>query len=128
MKKLKFILLITIFTCLTSCATIVSGGSPKIEIVGNVDEPVTITTSKKIYKDVMLPTKVQIDRHKIDGSVIKIESENYTFPYITLNKKVNDWAWGNIICGGFIGWGIDLITNSVAVPDQKTFVVYPRPK
>ena len=41
---------------LSSCATIVSGGAPKITINGNVPEPVTIETEDGAYIDVTLPT------------------------------------------------------------------------
>ena len=40
---------------LSSCASIVSGGSPKITIDGNVREPVTIATTKQTYPNVTLP-------------------------------------------------------------------------
>ena len=38
----------------SSCATLVAGGNPKILIDGAVDEPVTITTEKNVYSDVII--------------------------------------------------------------------------
>ena len=52
---------------LSSCATIVSGGSPKITIDGNLTEPVTITTTKQVYPNVTLPYQVKVNRHNLDG-------------------------------------------------------------
>ena len=98
-----------------SCATIASGGDPSITIYGNVSEPVTITTEKQTYADVTLPA-------------ITITSENNNFNDIVLKKKVNEWAFGNILIGGLIGWGIDLGTNSVSKPAQTEFSVVPQPK
>ena len=111
-----------------SCATIVSGGDPSITIYGNVSEPVTITTEKQTYADVPLPAVVQVKRHHLDGQRITITSENNNFNDIVLKKKVNEWAFGNILIGGLIGWGIDLGTNSVSKPAQTEFSVVPQPK
>jgi len=52
---------------LSSCATIASGGDPRITINGSmVDEPVTITTEKNTYTNVSLPTVVQAKRKKLE--------------------------------------------------------------
>lgn len=112
----------------SSCATIVSGGAPSITINGNVNEPVNITTTKQTYPGVTLPAVVQVDRHKLDGQRIKITSEHYNFSDIILSKTVNGWAFGNILLGGFIGWGVDLGTNCVVKPAQTVFDVQPQPK
>lgn len=113
---------------LTSCATIVSGGDPSITINGTVKEPVTITTEKQTYPNVSLPAVVKVNRHHLDGQRISITSENFLFNDIILEKKVNPWAFGNIILGGLIGWGVDLGTNCVSQPLQKQFTVIPQPK
>ena len=113
---------------LSSCATIVAGGAPKITIYGDVPEPVTIETEDGAYIDVSLPTVVKAKRHHIDGQHIQITSENYTFDDIVLTKTVNGWAFGNILIGGLIGWGIDLGTNCVSKPSQTEFTITPKPK
>ena len=113
---------------LSSCATIVSGGAPKITINGDVPEPVTIETEDGAYIDVSLPAVVKAKRHHIDGQHIQITSENYKFDDIVLTKTVNGWAFGNILIGGLIGWGIDLGTNCVSKPSQTEFTITPKPK
>lgn len=132
MKKSSFMKLVTVGVVspllLSSCATIVSGGDPSITINGNVDEPVNITTKKQTYQGVSLPAVVKVDRHKLDGQRIHITSENYTFNDIILEKSVNGWAFGNILLGGLIGWGVDLGTNCVSKPTQTQFFVQPQPK
>ena len=107
---------------LSSCATIVSGGSPTITIDGNVREPVTITTTKQTYPNVTLPYVVKVNRHKIDGQRIYVQSETTRYKDIVLEKATNGWAFGNILIGGLIGWGIDLGTNAVSKPAQKHFI------
>ena len=113
---------------LTSCATIVAGGAPKIIINGDVPEPVTIETEEAAYIDVTLPFMVKVKRHHIDGQRIKITSENYQYNDIMLRKTLNDWTLGNILIGGLIGWGIDLGTNCVSKPAQTEFTITPKPK
>ena len=114
---------------LSSCATIASGGDPSITINSNtVNEPVTITTEKQTYPNVSLPAVVQVKRKKLEGQRIKIESENYSFQDIVLRKAVNSWAWGNILIGGIIGLGVDLLTNCVSKPKQDEFDIVPIPK
>jgi len=113
---------------LSSCATIVAGGAPKITINGDVPEPVTIETEEAAYIDVTLPALVKVKRHHIDGQRIKITSENYEYNDIMLRKTLNDWTLGNILLGGLIGWGIDLGTNCVSKPKQTEFTITPKPK
>ena len=52
----------------------------------------------------------------------------HKFNDIILEKKVNPWAFGNILLGGLIGWGVDLGTNAVVQPTQTQFTVQPLPK
>ena len=113
---------------LTSCATIVAGGNPKITIDGDTKDPVTIITEKQTYPNVTLPYTVQVDRHKIDGQRIKIQSETKDYRDVVLQKKINSWTWGNILLGGLIGWSIDLITNCVAKPDKPNYIIEERSK
>jgi len=113
---------------LSSCATLFAGGSPKILIEGNVDEPVTITTDKQVYNNVSLPAIVEVKRHAIDGKRIHIESEHYKFNDIVLQKKLEGWTWGNIFIGGVPGWLIDMGTNCVSKPRKIQYDVTPQPK
>lgn len=122
--KIKFLLMSFGIMTLTSCATLFDGGSPKILLEGwGVDEPVTITTEKKVYENVKFPATVEVKRHKIDGQRISIQSENYMFQDIVLQKKVNGWTWGNIAIGGIIGWCVDMGTNCVSKPKESKYTV-----
>ena len=110
----------------SSCATIVAGGSPKITIDGDTREPVTIITEKQTYPNVLLPYTVQVNRHHIDGQRIQIQSDKNSYRDVVLEKKVNSWTWGNILLGGLVGWGVDLITNCVAKPSKPTYFIEKR--
>lgn len=113
---------------LSSCATIVSGGNPSITINGNISEPVTIVTEEQTYPNISLPAVVKVNRHHLDGQRIRITSDNYKFNDIILEKSVNGWAFGNILLGGLIGWGVDLATNCVSKPAQTQFTILPLEK
>ena len=112
----------------SSCATIVAGGSPKITIDGDTKEPVTIITEKQTYPDVQLPYTVQVNRHHIDGQRIQIKSNKAEFRDVVLDKTVNSWTFGNILLGGLIGWGVDLITNCVSKPSKATYFIEEKKK
>ena len=107
----------------SSCATIVAGGSPRITIDGDTKAPVTIITEKQTHPNVQLPYEVQVNRHHIDGQRIQIQSDNGSYRDIVLEKEVNGWTWGNILIGGLIGLGVDLITNCVAKPSKPTYFI-----
>ena len=109
----------------SSCATIVSGGSPKITIDGNVGEPVTITTTKQVYSNVSLPYVVKVKRHALDGQRIYVQTATQRFKDIVLGKQTNGWVWGNLLFGGLIGWVVDLGTSCVSKPVQTHFYVQP---
>lgn len=128
MKKLwkNLSLAAIIISTMSSCASIVAGGSPRITIDGDTKEPVTIITEKQTYPNVQLPYTVQVNRHHIDGQRIQIQSDKASYRDVVLEKKVNSWTFGNILIGGLIGWGIDLITNCVAKPSKPNYMIEKR--
>lgn len=130
MKKKSILATSVVATlCLfSSCATIVTGTSPKVTINGDTDEPVTITTSYQTYQNVTLPFQVRLKRKHLDGQRISVTSDKYTYKDIIVSKKTNGWAWGNILLGGIPGWIIDLCTNAVSVPSEKEYRVHGVPK
>ena len=106
----------------SSCATIFSGGSPKITLDGNLGEPVTITTEKQVYKNVTLPYIVQVNRHHLNGQRIHIQSEDQQYPDVVLSKSVNALTFLNIF-NYLVGWPVDLATNCVSKPAQSRYYV-----
>lgn len=110
---------------MTSCATMLSGTKADIFIHGNVDEPVNIVSSHGEYKDVTLPTVVEVKRRHLNGQHIQISSEHHTFDDIVLRKAFNEWALANIILPGPGGLVIDLITNAVSKPSYDCYFVRP---
>lgn len=115
----KLLALSFVITSLSSCASILSGVRSNIYIDGEVDEPVTITSSFKTYEDVQLPTIVEVNRRKLDGQHVKISSEHHSFDDIVLERTFNYWA----LVGG--GIAIDMQTNAVSMPKYDQFHITP---
>ena len=131
MKKnsiMTAVIVVSVMTLFSSCATIISGTTATVQIDGKFTEPMTITTSFQTYEEVVLPAEVKIKRQHLDGQHIKISSPNYTYEDIILNRKTNGWAFGNILIGGLIGLGIDLGTNAVSKPGQEIYYIKAAPK
>lgn len=129
-KTIRTIMGILVVCSMTSCATLFDGGSPKVTVASNsipANTPVTITTENNVYRDVTLPCRVKVKRHKIDGQRIQVSTGQKQYPDIILEKKVNSWTWGNILIGGVIGWGVDLITNCVSKPSKSVVYVNDTP-
>ena len=110
------------------CATIVTGTKAKISIDGDINEPLTIVTSYKTYRNQELPVIVEVKRKKLDGQRIKLTSERYEYRDILLRMSINSWTFGNLILGGLVGWSIDLITICVSTPAQDNFFIEGTPK
>jgi len=124
LSKGSVIALLLLTVLYTSCATIISGSSAKIQIDGNVDEPVNIVTSKDVYRDISLPTTVEVNRRSLDGQHIQISSENYAFSDIVLRKSTNSWS---ILSAALYGVPliVDLMTNAASKPAQDKFFITP---
>jgi len=107
----------------SSCATIISGSTAKIYLDGDVDEPLTVVTTKGEYQDLSLPATVKVKRHGIDGQHIQISSDSYAFSDIILRKSINPWA----VLDAFseVSLVVDLLTNAVSIPAQDRFFITP---
>jgi hypothetical protein len=109
---------------LSSCATVIIGTKARIWVDGRVEEPVTIVTSAGEYRDVTLPTMVQVKRRHLGGQHISISSEHYAFSDIVLQRNVSVCG---ALCALFTGWSLipDLLTNAISDPAQNSFYITP---
>lgn len=120
--KMCFVVLWSITA--TSCATFFSGLKADIFIDGDIDEPVTISSSAATYEDVTLPTVVEVKRRQLNGQHIQISSEHHTFDDIVLEKTLNEWALIGALTYG-VPLCIDLLTNAVSKPKYNQFLITP---
>jgi hypothetical protein len=105
----KFVLigLVLIANVAAGCATIVSSPTVDVSLTtmpagakAQVNGQTYVTTNQVI---------VPIRRGK--EPTIHVEKEGYEPQDVKLNRKLGGWVWGNILFGGLIGLGIDLITE-----------------
>ena len=43
-----------------------------------------------------------------------------------VDENIKKTQWGNILIGGLVGWGIDLITNCVSKPSKPNYYIEKR--
>ena len=108
----------------SSCATIISGSYAEIHLDGNVDEPINVVTSKGEYRNLSLPTTVEVNRRHLEGQLMLISSENYAYSDIVLHSSVNPWSVLSAVFYG-VPLVVDLSTNAAYEPTQKHFYVVP---
>ncbi len=120
----KSLLAVLLSISFTSCATMFSGTKADIFIDGDVKEPVTINSTAGEYKDVTLPTLVEVKRRQLNGQHIHISSEHHYFDDIVLEKSLNAWALVSVLMYGppFL---VDLMTNAVSKPKYDQFYIMP---
>ena len=109
----------------SSCATMFTGTKADIFIDGDVNEPVTISSSAGVYKDVSLPTFVEVKRRHLNGQHIQINSDHHAFEDIVLEKDFNGWALASAV-SGITPFLIDLMTNAVSKPKFDQFFIIPK--
>ena len=122
-RHLSVMTLTSLAMFFSSCATIISGTTAEIHLDGDVDEPLTVVTTKGEYQDLSLPATVKVKRRSIDGQHIQISSDSYAFSDIILRKSINPWA----VLDAFseVSLVVDLLTNAVSVPVQDSFFITP---
>ena len=106
MRKLFITLLGSIM--LTSCATIVSGTSQKINFNSNPSNATVYINEMEMGKT---PFETKLERKKDHYVTIKLDGYK---PFETkITRSFNPWYLGNAVFGGLIGIIIDPITGAI---------------
>jgi hypothetical protein len=105
LKSILFFCLIPVF--LSSCATVLNGRTQKISVSSS-------PSGADVYfdgeKKGQTPLKVKAKRNKDHMLVIKKPGFNNS--EILLIHVISAKVAGNLIAGGFIGWGVDALTGA----------------
>lgn len=124
MKKIVLIGL-PLALILTSCATIISGTSAKVDVATSTGEPAhAIVDGKSYYIDGLTRVKVKRGYKK---STIVAENANSQGSVI-VRKKFNATTLLNIILGGIPGLAVDGLSGSVTKPSSSLYYINMRPK
>ena len=115
MKILKLLTLCILITGFSSCATLFTSGKASVRIdVKNV-KGTTVLVNGLERGTTPLTLKLKTD------DMITFEKEGYESRTVTVDGKFNSIAILNLF--SILGWGIDAITNSLKVPDTRTYIV-----
>ena len=108
----KYISIISVISCIgliAGCATIMHGTAQNVRISSS-PYGALVTVDNNAYG--RTPVVVELERKKYH--VVKIEMDGYKPYEITLTREESGWGtWGNILCGGFIGYAIDSMTGGL---------------
>lgn len=111
MKKL-FLAIIAV-TMFSSCATIINGGKKNIRVDAKGLKGVTVSVNGIEKGTAPLNFKAKAD------DMLTLEKEGYESKTINVDSKFNTIAILNLF--SIVGWGIDLITESIKVPDTTVY-------
>ena len=112
MKKIALLLIVTL--TFNSCGTLF--GSQKLVRVEAKDlQGVTVLVNGLEKGQAPMSIKVSAD------DMITYQKEGYTNKTVVVDSKFNTISILNL--GNLLGWGIDIITNSLKVPNTKFYTV-----
>jgi hypothetical protein len=96
---------------MTGCATILQSGPDKIPVRSEPEGATVLLNGMLVYVN------------RADDCHIDVKKDGYQSIAIDKNKVVAGWVFGNIIFGGIIGLGVDLVThNQGKYPEEPIFV------
>jgi hypothetical protein len=107
--KQQFSKILVVFICARlaiGCASIIHGTTQDINISSAPDQAEIWIDGAKMGST---PTKITLKRK--DNYLVTIKKEGYKEATMKIEGTASAWLIGNIIFGGIIGCGIDLITG-----------------
>jgi hypothetical protein len=107
MNLLPFVALFLLLHITSGCATIVNGSNVDVTLATK-PPGATATINGQTY---ITSNQVTVPIRRGKEGTIHIEKEGYESQDVRLNRQLGGWVWGNILFGGLIGFGIDLISE-----------------
>ncbi len=105
-RLVQLAILVICMRMAVSCATIIHGSTQDIDVRSNPDEAEVWVDGARLGKT---PTRLTLKRKT--SYMIKIVKEGYKDTEIKIDNSSSAWLIGNIIFGGIIGCGVDLISG-----------------
>lgn len=124
----------------TGCATLFGGGSNqsiniksdkemvydiyKVEVVekdadGKVVEKKNPKEPKLIHANMKVPSNINVDRSNED---ILLKSKNEECKDIRVEKKLNNWFWGDVLATSLLSTTVDAVTGAMWEYDKEVTV------
>lgn len=92
----------------SGCCSIMSGSTQEIPISST---PPGATVTADNGTSITTPGAIVLKR-KVKHTLVA-DLAGYPQQQVQLEKKLNNWVWGNILIGGIIGLVIDMVSGSV---------------
>ena len=102
----KIVIMLLCIRLSVSCGTIIHGSTQDIDVRTNPDDAEIWIDGARVGKT---PTRLTLKRNK--AHLLKIVKEGYKDSEIKIDNSMSSWIIGNVIFGGLIGCGVDLITG-----------------
>lgn len=111
----KILLLLALSLTITSCGTIINGGKKNIRVDAKNVQGATVTVNGIEKGTTPVNFKAKAD------DMITLEKQGYESKTFNVDSKFNTISVLNLF--SIVGWAIDLITESVKVPDTQAYSV-----
>ena len=122
-KSIIFVLPLALF--FTSCATIISGTTAKVNVSTSTGETAYANVDGKTYY-ISGPTKVKVKRG-YKATTIVAENTN-SKGSVEVKKSFNPTSIANILIGGLPGLAVDGLTGAITKPSSNSYTIFMHPK
>lgn len=114
--------IILLISCISGCATIVSGSAQKLTFDSDPQGAVVTLIGKTKVREIgRTPLTIEVPRRKFQQ--ISLDAEGYESRTLDLTTTLNGWFWGNLVIGGLPGSTTDASSGgSVEYAPQQYFV------
>ncbi len=104
----------------SGCATIVSGTTQKISVTSQPSEAIAKVDNNTSSKT---PASFTLDRK--NDHTIEIAKDGYKTATVLIKRSLNGMAFGNVLIGGIIGGGVDMVSgaNNKLIPERVDVVL-----
>lgn len=123
LKKALIALIVTTSLMFTSCSSIMNGSKDKVNVAS---DPVGASIVVNGMKVGQTPAVLQLRRG--ESHILEISKAGYNKYTVTTGKSITGWLWGNLVCGGLIGFAIDLGTGNGYDVDPDNIIANLDPK
>lgn len=113
---------ITALLLLSGCATVIKGTTQTMPISSDPDGADVVVNNLVVGTT---PTEVELQRKR--DHQITIRKDGYVPATVPVLKTLGGAVWGNILAGGFIGWGVDAVSGAQFNLTPETVYVQLRP-
>lgn len=103
----KYLVSFVAFIFLTSCSSIFNGSLQDVRVNSTPENAKIYVNGNFISNS---PSTVKLKRG--ETHVIELRKDGYQTFKITTSKNITGWFWGNLICGGVLGFIIDLASGN----------------